>query len=68
MSADAFTAAPVFICEKCGRGFLTAQPFGIDQYPLWKMLSATTEGPVCGGQIRTANREVKNAGPAPFMG
>lgn len=50
-----FAPAPVFICDRCGQGFLTAQPFAIHQYPVWKVLSAG-EGEVCGGQISVRER------------
>lgn len=54
MPAD-FAPPPVFICDRCGQGFLTAQPFAIHQYPVWKVLSAG-EGEICGGQISTRSR------------
>lgn len=61
MAADAFALPPVFVCDACGQGFLTAQPFAIHQYPLWKVLSSAIEGPVCGGQISVRPRpEPKN--------
>lgn len=56
MPADTFAPPPVLICSKCQRGFLTAQPRNIDQYPLWKVLSSKDEGPVCGGEIRQQQR------------
>lgn len=63
MSADAFSPPPVLICTKCGRGFLTAQPAAIDQYPLWKVLSVGEEGEICGGHIAVRARptEPKNS-------
>lgn len=46
------TRAPVMVCDKCGRGFLVAQPHRIDQYPIWVVLSTGQEGPRCTGTIR----------------
>lgn len=42
----------VFICRRCGRGFLVAQPAGMDQYPEWAVLSSMEGGAVCGGEVR----------------
>lgn len=43
----------IFICQKCGRGFLTAQPHAIDQYPEWLVTEgdSVVHGDVCGGGI-----------------
>jgi hypothetical protein len=49
-------ATPVFVCLSCGRGFLTAQPHNVDQYPLWKQITDPSHGPVCGGAIRLIDR------------
>lgn len=46
---------PVFVCAKCGRGFLTAQPASLDQYPIWKVISGP-EGQVCGGRVELRER------------
>lgn len=46
-----YTPPPVLICCRCGRGFLTAQPARIDQYPEWNIFSGAS-APVCGGEIR----------------
>lgn len=47
---------PVLVCDKCGRGFLTAQPHSIDQFPLWVVVSTMEAGPLCTGTIRLLSR------------
>jgi hypothetical protein len=47
---------PVFVCTSCGRGFLTAQPYNLDQYPLWKQLDGQSSGTPCNGSIRLLER------------
>lgn len=54
---------PVFVCTRCGRGFLTAQPrhrgVMVDQYPLWAVLSTMDlgeGGDVCMGEVTALTR------------
>lgn len=51
---------PIFVCDACGRGFLTAQPHNIDQYPLWAIGSTGEAGMVCGGPIKLRERHARN--------
>ena len=56
---NGISSSPVFMCSLCGRGFLTAQPHAIDQYPTWAVLSLMGQGVggvICNGEVRLYDR------------
>lgn len=55
MNGVRFEPNPVFICKRCGKGFLR-YPGPRDPDPMWAMLSGP-RGEDCFGEIVSRNRE-----------
>ena len=56
-SVETLSQRRVFVCEACGKGFLTWIPGGIDTDPIWYWLGAGIGGYQCGGPLRMVTRK-----------
>jgi len=56
MNGALFEPNPVFVCRRCGRGFVT-YPGPRDPYPMWSWLGAGLQGEDCFGEVLKRNRK-----------